>query len=123
MRARQYLSAAEVVDHTEPKLDTAEDLYNYGVMLVNDGDFEAALGILDRAAEQAPKDERISYVRAVAHALSGDDDAALKALAVAIGANDVNRIYARNDVDFTALRTHPGFQELVASPESDTKPD
>ena len=123
MRTRQYLGAAEAVAQTEPKLETAEDLYNHGVILVNDGDFEAAFGVLDQAAEKAPKDDRISYVRAVAHALNGDDEAALEALAAAIGANDVNRIYARNDVDFTALRTHPDFLELVASPESDTEPD
>ena len=119
LRARQYLAATEANDVPEPKLETAEDMYNNGVVLMNDGDYAAALEIFEQAAAKTPKDERISYVRAVALALSGEDDAALQMLRTAIDANDVNRIYARNDPDFSSLSENPDFRELTAPPASE----
>lgn len=115
-RARQYLAATETSAVPEPTLKTAEDLYSHGVVLMNDGDYAAALEIFERAAAKAPKDEHISYVRAVALSLSGEDDAALQMLSTAIEANDVNRIYARNDPDFSSLSANPDFHELTAPP-------
>jgi tetratricopeptide (TPR) repeat protein len=119
MRAQQYLAATETSDVPEPKLKTAEDMYSHGVVLMNDGDHAAALELFEQAAAKAPKDERISYVRAVALALSGEDDAALEMLSTAIEANDVNRIYARNDPDFSSLSANPDFRELTAPPASE----
>jgi len=119
MRARQYLAATEIDDSAEPALKTAEDMYNHGVVLMNDGDFDAALEIFEKAATKAPKDDRISYVRAVALALSGAEDDALEMLAGAIAVNDVNRIYASNDPDFSALSSHPDFRQLTAPPSSE----
>lgn len=116
LRAQQYLAAAETSEVPEPSLKTAEDMYSHGVVLMNDGDYAAALEIFEQAAAKAPKDERISYVRAVALTLSGEDDAALQMLRTAIEANDINRIYARNDPDFSSLSANPEFRELTAPP-------
>lgn len=114
MRARQYLAATEVADTKEPKLTTAEDMYNHGVVLVNDGDIEDALEILGAAAKKAPKDDRIMYVRALALGIQGDEEAATEQLQAAIEANEVNRIYASNDPDFAPLHGNQRFQELTA---------
>jgi len=119
LRARQYLAATEAIDVSEPKLETADDMYNNGVVSMNDGDYAAALEIFEQAAAKAPKDDSINYVRAVALALSGEDDAALEMLSTAIDANDVNRIYARNDTDFSSLAANPAFRELTAPPASE----
>lgn len=119
MRARQYLVATEVSDATEPKLTTAEDMYNHAVMLVNDGDIEAALELLEAAAKKAPKDDRIMYVRALALGISGDEEAATAQLEAAIEVNDVNRIYASNDPDFAPLHDNQRFRELTAPQRED----
>ncbi len=116
LRTQQYLAATETSDVPEPSLKTAEDMYSHGVVLMNDGDYAAAIEIFEQAAAKAPKNERISYVRAVVLALSGEDDAALEMLSAAIDANDVNRIYARNDPDFSSLSANPDFRELTAPP-------
>ncbi len=116
LRARQYLAATETSDVPEPSLKTADDMYSHRLVLMNDGDHTASLEIFERAAAKAPKNERISYVRAVALALLGEDDAALQMLRTAIEANDVNRIYARNDPDFSSLSANPYFHELTAPP-------
>jgi tetratricopeptide (TPR) repeat protein len=114
MRARQYLAATQADDGAEPKLSSADDMYHHGVVLMNDGDFAAALEVFEQAARKAPKDDRIGYVRAIALAQSGEEEAALEMLAAAIELNDVNRIYARNDPDFVALASGSAFRQLTA---------
>ncbi len=113
LRARQYLSAAISSKTMEPNLTTAEDMYNHGVVLLNDGDIEGALKILGVAAKQAPKDDRIMYVRALALGISGDEEAATEQLQAAIKANETNRVYAHNDPDFEPLYGNPRFQEMM----------
>ena len=113
LRARQYLSSAISIETMEPTLTSAEDMYNHGVVLLNDGDIEGALKILEVAAKQAPKDDRIMYVRALALGISGDEEAATEQLQAAIKANETNRVYAHNDPDFEPLHGNPRFQELT----------
>ena len=113
LRARQYLSAAISTKTMEPNLTTAEDMYNHGVVLLNDGDIEGALKILGVAAKQAPTDDRIMYVRALALGISGDEEAATEQLQAAIKANETNRVYAHNDPDFAPLHGNPRFQEMM----------
>ena len=113
LRARQYLSATLSTKSTEPALKTAEEMYNHGVVLFNDGDIEGALKVLGVAAKQAPKDDRIMYVRALALGASGDEAGATEELQAAITINDANRVYAHNDPDFAPLHDNPRFQELT----------
>lgn len=117
LRARQYLAAAEADDGADPKPSSADDMYQHGVVLMNDGDFAAALELFEKAAHKAPKDDRIGYVRAVALSLSGEEEAALDMLESAIELNDVNRIYARNDPDLDALAASPAFRKLTTPPD------
>ena len=113
LRARQYLSAAISAKSTGPALKTAEEMYNHSVVLFNDGDIEGALKILEVAAKQAPKDDRIMYVRALALEVSGDEAGATEQLQAAIKINEANRVYAHNDPDFAPLHGNPRFQEMM----------
>jgi tetratricopeptide (TPR) repeat protein len=119
MRARQYLAAAEATEDAKPTPKSAEDMYSHGVVLLNAGDFGAAIEILEQAAQKAPKDDRIPYAKAAAQACAGDTEGAIEALAAAIAANRVNRIYARNDPDFAALRGTADFKKLLTVPDAD----
>jgi tetratricopeptide (TPR) repeat protein len=121
MRARQYLAATEVGNDSAPDPKTAEDMYNHGIVLMNDGELQSALEMFDAAAKKTPGDDRITYVRAVALALSGEEDASLEMLAAAIEANDVNRVYARNDPDFGDLSGNAAFRALTAPLDEDAK--
>ncbi len=121
MRARQYLAATQIGEVQQPSLKTADDMYNHGVVLMNDGELEAALEAFESAAKKAPGDERISYLRAVCLALSENEDAALEMLAAAIEGNHVNRVYARNDPDLAALHGNPVFREMTAPPEEEAE--
>jgi colicin import membrane protein len=119
MRARQYLAAAEATEDAKPTPKSAEEMYNHGVVLLNAGDFGAAIEILEQAAQKAPKDDRIPYAKAAAQACAGDSEAAIEALTAAIAANRVNRIYARNDPDFAALRGIADFKKLLTASSAD----
>ena len=113
LRARQYLSATISGKSLKPTLKPAEEMYNHGVVLFNDGDIGGALKILEVAAKQAPKDDRIMYVRALALGVSGDEEGATEQLQAAININETNRVYAHNDADFAPLHGNPRFQELT----------
>ena len=88
-------------------------MYNHGVVLFNDGDIGGALKILEVAAKQAPKDDRIMYVRALALGVSGDEEGATEQRQAAITINETNRGYAHNDADCAPLHGNPRFQELT----------
>ncbi len=119
-RAAQYLAACrEHLGRKTFKPKTADDYYNQGVVQMNQGDLAVALESFEQASKKAPKDDRILYCRAAAYAQSGDAEAALDALRLAVEANDSNRVFAKNDSDFTSLRVHEAFQELVSPEPSD----
>lgn len=119
-RAEQFIEACNLqLQKAPPKPETADDFYQLGVIQLNEGDFEAALESFETAAKKGGDDDRILYCQAVAHAQAGDVDSALESLREAVEKNDANRIFAKNDSDFTPLRVHEGFQELVAPPEDE----
>lgn len=119
-RARQYLAVTHELgssDGFEP--ESADEHYLAGVMALNAGELSAALDAFETALDKAPGDDRVLYCQAAAHAKRGDPDAALEALRKAIDINESNRIYARNDSDFDALRVHEDFRKLVARREAE----
>lgn len=119
-RVEQFIDACNLhLQKAPPGPESADDYYQLGVMQLNQGEFEAALDSFETAAEKGADDESILYCRAVAYAQTGNVESALDALRKAVEKNDANRIYAKNDSDFTALWVHEGFQELVAPPEEE----
>jgi len=119
-RAEQFVEACNLqIQKAPPKPESADDFYQLGVLQMNDGDFEAALESFAAAAEKGSEADHILYCRAAAYAQSGDVESALDALRRAVEKNDANRIYAKNDSDFTPLRVHEDFQDLVAPPEEE----
>jgi tetratricopeptide (TPR) repeat protein len=81
--------------------------------------YEAKLGEPARARDHArqaldlaPGDADVHYGAAVVHALGGDPDAAVAALARALG-HGYSRSVARADDDLASVRGRPDFQSLV----------
>ncbi len=98
---------------------SAEDHYTHGVALMNLGRWDEAREHFDRALKAQPKADHIVYAMAALDCLTGEADAALEKLKLAIQLRPENRYHARNDEDFSFLQEDPRFTELLY-PERDS---
>ncbi|HET9802133.1 MAG TPA: tetratricopeptide repeat protein [Candidatus Acidoferrum sp.] len=119
-RARMHIKIAEqrMKPTTEQNPKSAEDHYQRGVAMMNLGRWDEARESLDKARKLAPKADHIVYAVAALDCLTGEADAALVNLKVAIDLRPANRFHARNDEDFAFLQEDPRFTELLY-PEKD----
>ena len=69
----------------------------------------------------APKADHTHYALAALDCLTGEADAAMANLKIAIDLRPANRFHARNDEDFSFLQEDPRFTELLY-PEKDGYP-
>lgn len=95
-------------------LHSAEDYYNYGVALTNQGRLEDARKNLEHALKLQETDHS-HYALALALGQAGEMDAAAKHLARAFELEPRNRTTIRNDPDFTELLRHPVLHDLLRS--------
>lgn len=114
-RARMHLKIAEqrMKPTQEQNPKSAEDHYQRGVAMMNLGRWDDARESLDKARKMAAKADHIVYALAALDCLTGEADAALTNLKIAIGLNSANRYHARNDEDFAFLQEDPRFTELL----------
>jgi len=114
-RARMHLKIAEqrMKPSQEQNPKTAEEHYQRGVAMMNLGRWDDARESLDRARKLAAKADHIVYALAALDCLTGEADAALGNLKIAIELNGANRFHARNDEDFAFLQEDPRFTELL----------
>lgn len=96
-----------------PVLRTPESRYHHGVAMMNLGRWDEAREHLDKARKLAPKADYIYYALAALDCLTGEAEAALEKLGVAIDLRPENRYHARNDEDFAFLQEDPRFTELL----------
>lgn len=101
-----------------PLIRTAEDHYTQGVAMMNLGRWDEAREHLERARKASPKADHIVYAMAVLDCLTGEAEAAMQNLQLAIQLRPENRYHARNDEDFAFLQEDPRFTELLY-PERD----
>jgi len=92
---------------------TADEHYQRGVAMMNLGRWDDARESLDKARKLAAKADHIVYALAALDCLTGEADAALGNLKIAIELNSANRFHARNDEDFAFLQEDPRFTELL----------
>jgi tetratricopeptide (TPR) repeat protein len=119
-RARMHIKIAEqrMKPQAEQNPRTAEEHYQRGVAMMNLGRWDEARESLDKARKLAPKADHIVYAVAALDCLTGEADAALANLKIAIDLRSANRYHARNDEDFAFLQEDPRFTELLY-PEKD----
>jgi Flp pilus assembly protein TadD len=102
----------EQASHKKPVIAT-DQLYTLGVMEHNRGDYMNAVSYFRHSLEKNPKSDHIYYSLAASFAMKGDTAQALLNLQKAIELNEENRVYAKNDSDFTSLHGEKEFGELV----------
>jgi len=119
-RAQMHLRICEqrISRPSFPPVRSAEDHYTQGVALMNLGRWDEAREHFDRAIKAAPKADHIIYAMAALDCLTGEADAAMEKLKLAIQLRPENRYHARNDEDFSFLQEDPRFTELLY-PERD----
>jgi len=94
-------------------LGSAEDYYNYGVVLINSRRLTEAGTHLEKGLEMSPAADHIHYALALAQALDGDLPSAHRNLKRAIELEPRNRLIARQDTDFAPLASQPPFDSLI----------
>ncbi len=99
------------VDNTSVR--STEELYNYGVTLMNQGHYEAAQENFQKALRADPKSDFVLYAMAANQCRAGNSSEALNFLKLAIQAKPANRFIARNDSDFESIAEDPRFIALI----------
>ncbi len=123
-RARSYLQICDREEAAHKKPVIANDqLYTLGVMEHNRGDFARAVFYFRQSLEKNPKSDHIYYSLAASFAMKGEIAEAIRNLQKAIELNEENRVFAKNDSDFTQLHGEKDFGELVGGqPAAGGKP-
>jgi tetratricopeptide (TPR) repeat protein len=113
-RARTFLQICdrEEASHKKPVMGN-DQLYTMGVMEHNQGNFDGAIAYFRQSLEKNAASDHIYYSLAASFAMKGDPVEAVRNLQKAIELNEENRIFAKNDSDFTPLHGLREFSDLV----------
>jgi tetratricopeptide (TPR) repeat protein len=114
-RARMHLRVTEQRLARQPAANprSTEDHYQQGVAMMNLGRWDDAREHLLKARKMTPKADYVFYAMAALDCLTGEAEAAMENLKVAISLRPENRYHARNDEDFAFLQEDPRFTELL----------
>jgi tetratricopeptide (TPR) repeat protein len=93
--------------------EAADDRFRKAVFLMNGGDVDEALQLLNRAVAEDPLCIDVLYVRACAWALKGAAEKAVGDLRQAIAVDPKIRFQAINDPDFEKIREEPAFIDVI----------
>lgn len=105
---------SRIEESCEPQ--SFDDLYTYGVALLNERRLSEARKQFESAACMQPNADYVYYALAVCFALSGDMRGLCANLRRAIELQPRNRFAARSDPDFQAVLEDPCVRELLALP-------
>ena len=114
-RAGMHLRVCEqrILRQPEKAPRSAEEYYQQGVAMMNLGRWDDAREHLQHARKLAPRSDYIVYAMAALDCLTGEAEAAMDNLKLAIEMRPENRYHARNDEDFAFLQEDPRFTELL----------
>jgi tetratricopeptide (TPR) repeat protein len=113
-RARVHVAiCTSQVKPTKIKLKTADEFYDYGIRLINEGRFEEAQKRFNQALRIQPRGAHIHFAVAVLSALTRDTAGTYKSLKRAIELDPRNRVLALNDADLAAAAKDPTISQLL----------
>jgi tetratricopeptide (TPR) repeat protein len=122
-RVRLYINVCErqsAPREAAPR-NAGESVYA-ATLAINAGKFDTAVEHLRAVTAEDPANDHVCYMLAVAHALRGDLDDAVRHLLRAIELNPENRAIARQDRDLENLRLQEAFR-AATDPVSIPRPD
>ncbi len=113
-RAKIYLKICESVQSKEKlSLKTFDDYYQYSIFLLNQGNHDEALKLLEMAREMKPKEGKIPYLMADVYCLKGDTEKCLEHLRKAIQIDKFFSTLAQNESDFEPLWEDKKFKLIT----------
>ncbi len=113
-RARTYLAIAEArLGANQSTPETADALYDRGVLELNRADYMRAQQLFEQALAADPRAAHIHYGLAATRARRGDRAAALAALDEAVTLQPTLRARASHDADLASLRAEPEFERII----------
>lgn len=113
-RAEIYLKICQErsVKKTVP-LKTFDDYYKYGVFQANQGEFEEAVDLLNKALELEPKEGKALYLLATVYSKMEKNEQSLDCLKRAIQADKFFAILAQNEEDFEPFKEDKKFKLIT----------
>lgn len=112
-RARVFLAICERQAAQRQAPATFEERLCAATFAINRGDSSQAIRLLGDLARERPEHDHVHYLLAIAHGAAGEGSPALAHLRRAIELRPSNRLAARQDADFEALRGNPTFHALI----------
>ena len=113
-RAQIYLTICRVEQKKEKiQLKTFDDYYEYSVYRINQGDYEGALKLLEKALDMKPQEGKILYLMADAYCLMGQSEQCLENLKRAIQLDKYFSILAQNEANFESLWEDKKFKLIT----------
>jgi tetratricopeptide (TPR) repeat protein len=109
---RAHIYTAICKRHLSPEkitLKTFDDYYRHGVYQLNQGQFEEAVKLLNKAHEMQPKAGEVLYYLANTYCHMQDVEQCLEYLKQAVMLNASFAILAQNELDFDDLREDQRF--------------
>lgn len=113
-RARVYISICERGSKKEsisPR--NIEDYLFYAQMRINQGDYQGALKLLEKALELKREEARVHYLMATAYVQAGQVEEGLEALKKALQKDKSLAVMAQNEPDFESIWEDKRFKVLV----------
>jgi len=103
-RAKMYLHIIREKGKKETgSLKTADDYFYYGIFKINEGAYEDALKLFEKALEMKEDEGKLYYLMADTYILQGKTEEALDCLRKAFTKDKVFKILAQNETDFSPL--------------------
>jgi tetratricopeptide (TPR) repeat protein len=111
---RTYIAVCvSQLDRGSTDFRTHEERYDYGISLLNHGNYEDAREVFKNLLIDNPDCDYAFYGMALLASMTSETEECLKHLADAIRLNPQYRLQARSDSDFNNVSDDPMFTELL----------
>lgn len=114
-RAQAYIAICDRQRKSSFSPRIFEEFVAYGVFCHNRGEYDRAIKYLSKATEMEPGSDHAHYCLAAAYSRHGDSADAARHLKQAVHADTYNRVLAKSDEDFAAMRDQAEIAELLTS--------
>jgi len=113
-RVQIYLTLCEGrKQKTKVSLKDFEDYYQYGIYKMNQGNYEEALKLFQKAQNEEPKEGKIHYLMATIYCLTGKQEECIDSLKKAVHLDKFFKILANNESSFIDIKEDKRFKLIT----------